>query len=97
MTPLDELVSFVTRFSAANPRTSKAEVAEAAAEAFGLTRVRSLYVGPAFSVRFSVAGGSGLSKTHPARSGRLFQPDATRNRFWRAFFGPSAPSLLSPG
>ncbi len=63
MTPLDELVSFVTRFSAANPRTSKAEVAEAAAEAFGLTRVRSLYVGPAFSVRFSVAGGSGLSNT----------------------------------
>lgn len=63
MTPLDELVLFVSALCAANPRSSKTDVATAAAEAFGLTRERSLYVGAAFSVRFSVASGSGLSNT----------------------------------
>ena len=63
MTSLGEFVSFVSAFCVANPRSSKADVASAAGEAFGLTRVRSLYVGSGFSVRFSVASGAGLSNT----------------------------------
>lgn len=63
MTALYEFVSFVSVFCAENPRSSKAAVAAAAADAFGLTRERSLYVGTTFSVRFSVASGAGLSNT----------------------------------
>lgn len=61
--PLEDLVAFVQRFYAANLGCSKGVVAEATAQRFGLARVRSLYVGPLFSIRFSVAGGSGLSNT----------------------------------
>lgn len=60
---LEELVTFVQRFYAANLGCSKGVVAGATAKRFGLARVRSLYVGPLFSIRFSVAGGSGLSNT----------------------------------
>jgi hypothetical protein len=60
---LEELVAFVQGFYEANLGCSKSVVAGATAQRFGLVRDRSLYVGPLFSVRFSVAGGTGLSNT----------------------------------
>lgn len=58
-----ELVAFVQQFYSRSPDGAKDVVAHATAEHFGLKRVRSLYIGPDFSIRFSIASRGGLSNT----------------------------------
>jgi len=62
-TALARLCEFLNQFSQEHPGCSKDTVAKATAAEFGLRKERSVFAGPYFSVRFSVATGTSFSNT----------------------------------
>lgn len=58
---LGEVCDFLNEYARSHPGCSKKDVAATTGQRFGLTRKRSVYAGPQFSVRFSTAGGSSFS------------------------------------
>lgn len=59
--PLPNGLEFIREFRVRNPTASKQQIAAATAQAFGLTKRRSVYVGEGFAIRFSTASGASFS------------------------------------
>ncbi len=58
---LSDVISFLTRYAAANPGCTKDKLADAAADKFDLSLQRPVYGCPTFAIRFSTASGSSFS------------------------------------
>lgn len=54
-TTLNDLVSFLQDFASGHPGCTKETISKATADHFGLTKKRSVYTCPSFSIRFSTA------------------------------------------
>jgi hypothetical protein len=60
---LQSLIDFLRKYKAAHLTADKQEIQAVASEQFGLTKKRSVYVGPSFALRFCAASQASFSNT----------------------------------